>query len=207
MSLGKFITVEGIEGVGKTTNIDFVRKIIDGAGIECEVTREPGGTPMAEEIRHTLLQVRDEHVCEETELLLMFAARAQHLTQLIRPKLSHGTWVICDRFTDATYAYQGHGRRQNLSNIAALETIVQQDFRPDCTILLDAPVELGLERARGRGELDRFEKESVDFFNRVREGYLQMAENNPERYRVINAAVPLNEVQDQLKKVIEELVS
>jgi dTMP kinase len=207
MSKGKFITVEGIEGVGKTTNIEFIRGLVDSAGILCEVTREPGGTPMAEEIRGSLLRNRDEIVCEETELLLMFASRAQHLHQFIWPKLSHGEWIVCDRFTDATYAYQGYGRMQNLANIALLETMVQADFRPDCTILLDAPVEIGLQRAKKRGELDRFEQETVAFFSRVRDGYLEMAEKNAGRYRVVDARMSIDDVQQQLRLIIAELIA
>jgi dTMP kinase len=206
MTKGKFITVEGIEGVGKTTNIDFIRKKIDAAGFGCEVTREPGGTPMAEEIRNTLLNNRTEFVCEETELLLMFASRAQHLKQFILPKLSHGDWIVCDRFTDATYAYQGYGRGQSLANIALLENMVQSTFRPDCTILLDAPVEIGLQRAKKRGELDRFEKENIAFFSRVRDGYLELAAKNPHRYRIVDATVAIEEVQQQLSHVIDGLI-
>jgi dTMP kinase len=202
---GKFITVEGIEGVGKTTNIEYVRQLIDARGIDCTVTREPGGTPMAEEIRETLLTVREEAVCHKTELLLMFAARAQHLKHTILPRLSHGDWVVCDRFTDATYAYQGYGRKHDLSQIAQLEQIVQEDFRPDCTLLLDAPVEVGLARARGRGNLDRFEQEKVDFFERVREGYLAMAERSPERYHVVDASGSVESVQAGIKSVIDNL--
>ncbi|MCP5208963.1 MAG: dTMP kinase [Hahellaceae bacterium] len=206
MTKGKFITVEGIEGVGKTTNIDFIRKKIDAAGFGCEVTREPGGTPMAEEIRNTLLNNRTEFVCEETELLLMFASRAQHLKQFILPKLSHGDWIVCDRFTDATYAYQGYGRGQSLANIALLENMVQSTFRPDCTILLDAPVEIGLQRAKKRGELDRFEKENIAFFSRVRDGYLELAAKNPHRYRIVDATGAIEEVQQQLSLVIDALI-
>lgn len=207
MKKGKFITIEGIEGVGKTTSIEFIRNRIDSVGIGCEVTREPGGTPMAEEIRNTLLNNRDEIVCEETELLLMFASRAQHLRQFILPKLSHGTWIICDRFTDATYAYQGYGRGQSLVNIALLENLVQSTFRPDCTILFDAPVEIGLQRAKKRGELDRFEKENIEFFSRVRDGYLELAAKNPHRYRVIDATVSIEDVQRQLAGVIDDLIN
>lgn len=207
MKKGKFITVEGIEGVGKTTNIEFIRNRIDAAGIGCEVTREPGGTPMAEEIRNTLLSNRTEIVCEETELLLMFASRAQHLRQFILPKLSHGDWIVCDRFTDATYAYQGYGRGQSLANITLLENMVQSTFRPDCTILLDAPVEVGLHRAKKRGELDRFEKENVEFFSRVREGYLELAAKDPHRYRIVDATVSIENVQQQLSLVLDDLIN
>lgn len=207
MQKGKFITVEGIEGVGKTTNIEFIRHLIETAGIPCEVTREPGGTPMAEEIRGTLLNNREEFVSEETELLLMFAARAQHLQQFIFPKISHGKWIVCDRFTDATYAYQGYGRQQSLTNISLLENMVQSKFRPDCTILLDAPVEIGLQRAKKRGELDRFEQENMQFFSRVREGYLEMAARDRQRYRIVDATVPLEAVQEQLRVIVADLVS
>lgn len=195
---GRFITVEGTEGVGKSTNIAFVRKLLEQHGIDYELTREPGGTPLAESIRELLLAPRDERVDPDCELLLVFAARAQHLRTHILPALEAGRWVLCDRFTDATFAYQGGGRRLNLEHIRALETLVQGGLRPDLTLLLDVPVEIGLARARERGALDRFEQEQVEFFERVRAAYLARANAEPERFRIIDASVPLEAVQQQL---------
>lgn len=195
---GKFLTIEGTEGVGKTTNIEFIKQWLDGNQISFVSTREPGGTPLAEEIREVLLCNRDEKVCSKAELLMMFAGRAQHIDQVIEPHLARGNWVLCDRFTDATYAYQGAGREMGSELIAQLETVVQGSMRPDLTLILDVPVELGLERAGKRSEPDRFELEKNDFFNRVRQAYLKMAENNPQRYKIIDASLPLDDVQQQI---------
>ncbi|MGB0473413.1 MAG: dTMP kinase [Porticoccaceae bacterium] len=195
---GKFLTIEGTEGVGKTTNIEFIKQWLDGNQISFVSTREPGGTPLAEEIREVLLCNRDEKVCSKAELLMMFAGRAQHIDQVIEPHLARGNWVLCDRFTDATYAYQGAGREMGSELIAQLETVVQGSMRPDLTLILDVPVELGLERAGKRSEPDRFELEKNDFFNRVRQAYLRMAENNPQRYKIIDASLPLDDVQQQI---------
>lgn len=195
---GKFLTIEGTEGVGKTTNIEFIKQWLDGNQISFVSTREPGGTPLAEEIREVLLCNRDEKVCSKAELLMMFAGRAQHIDQVIEPHLARGNWVLCDRFTDATYAYQGAGREMGSELIAQLETMVQGSMRPDLTLILDVPVELGLERAGKRSEPDRFELEKNDFFNRVRQAYLRMAENNPQRYKIIDASLPLDDVQQQI---------
>jgi dTMP kinase len=164
MSRGKFITLEGGEGVGKTTNLAFIRKYLQDHGIDVVVTREPGGTQLAEKIRQLLLDSSSESISESAELLLMFAARAQHIKHVIEPALSEGKWVLCDRFTDATYAYQGGGRNMSINTIEWLENLVQGTLRPDLTLLLDAPVEIGFGRVRTRGELDRFESERVDFF-------------------------------------------
>jgi dTMP kinase len=204
---GLFITVEGGEGVGKSTNIEHITQTLSEAGVALLVTREPGGTPMAESIRDVLLQVRDEPVSDTTELLLMFAARAQHLHTVILPALQSGTWVLCDRFTDATYAYQSGGRGVDPALVRQLEQLVQGDLRPDYTVLLDAPVEIGLERARERGELDRFEQEQVAFFERVRDTYLQLARESSGRYRVVDAGQALDLVQAQIDVVCEELLS
>lgn len=204
---GLFITVEGGEGVGKSTNIDFITRQLDKANIDYVLTREPGGTPMAEQIRNLLLAPRDEKVSENTELLLMFAARAQHLATVIEPALANGQWVICDRFTDATYAYQGGGRGVPLKKIAELEQLVQGDLRPDITLLLDAPVEVGMARARERGALDRFEQEQMQFFDSVRTTYLAMAAEHPERYRFIDASQPLDVVQQALRGILDCLVA
>lgn len=202
---GQFITVEGVEGVGKTTNIQYIAEQLSAAGIDIILTREPGGTPLAESIRDVLLQTRDESVAENTELLLMFAARAQHIAQVIEPALARGQWVICDRFTDATFAYQGAGRGIEMSKIADLERWVQGDLRPNYTLLLDAPVEVGLARAKKRAALDRFEQEKQHFFFRVRQGYLDLAQAHQERYRIIDASKTLDEVQAQLKLVLAEM--
>ena len=204
---GYFISVEGVEGVGKSTNIAYVADKLRQAQIPFVMTREPGGTPMAEDIRQVLLQRREENVSEDAELLLMFAARAQHLFQVIIPALDDGCWVVCDRFTDATYAYQGGGRGIPMNKIADLENWVQGDLRPDFTILLDADVETGLKRARQRAELDRFEQETMDFFERVRNAYLDMAANNPERFRLIDASQPLDAVQQDLSVVLDYMIN
>lgn len=203
---GLFITVEGAEGVGKSTNIAFIRSTLESMGIEVVVTREPGGTEMAEEIREVLLKNRTEMVAESAELLLMFAARAQHIESLIKPALVAGKWVISDRFTDATYAYQGGGRGVAFEKVGILETFVQDDFRPDKTILLDAPVEIGMARAHKRGELDRFENEKSAFFERVRNVYLDRMKKDPQRFELIDASKDLETVQLQLKRVIEGIV-
>ena len=207
LARGLFITVEGGEGVGKSTNIEHITRVLTDAGVALLVTREPGGTPMAEAIREVLLQVRDEPVSDITELLLMFAARAQHLHTVILPALREGTWVLCDRFTDATYAYQSGGRGVEPALVRQLEQLVQGDLRPDYTVLLDAPVETGMERARGRGELDRFEREQLAFFERVRDTYLQLARESSGRYRLVDAGQDLEHVQAQIDTVCEELLS
>ena len=200
---GRFITVEGIEGVGKSTNLAFIRDRLAALGQPVIVTREPGGTELGEAIRGLLLDHRNTAMSDDTELLLMFAARAQHLAEVVRPAMARGQWVLCDRFTDATYAYQGGGRGTARERIAALEQWVQEGLRPDLTLLLDVPVELGLERAGRRGELDRFERERADFFARVREAYLGLAEAEPARFRVIDASRPLEAVQAELAEVLE----
>lgn len=204
---GVFITVEGIEGVGKTTNVAFIAGLLAGLEVDCVRTREPGGTPMAEEIRNLLLAPREEAVDGTTELLLMFAARAQHLNTFILPQLAKGSWVLCDRFTDATFAYQGGGRGVPLDRIAQLELFVQGTRKPDHVILLDAPAELGLARAGRRGALDRFEQETVDFFERVRQVYLERAANNPGRYHIVDASAGLETVQAQLAAIVQRIVS
>lgn len=204
---GKFITLEGTEGVGKTTNREFIQDYLESRGLRLCVTREPGGTPLAEEIRALLLAKRDESVHEQAELLLIFAARAQHLQQVILPALARGEWVLCDRFTDATYAYQGAGRGLSLTTIESLETLVQGTLRPDLTIVLDIDVETGLQRAGSRAELDRFESEAVEFFERVRSGYQQRVTANPSRYAVVNAGQPLTAVQHDIQQILERLLA
>lgn len=194
ISRGRFITVEGVEGVGKSTNIDFIRQALQVAGHTVVVSREPGGTELAESIRELLLAPRDEPMSHMTELLLIFAARAQHLQQRIEPALAAGNWVLCDRFTDATYAYQGGGRGFDQAVIAQLETLVQGSLRPDLTLILDIDPELGLARARQRAELDRFEQEKLAFFARVRDNYKSRAANSP-RHVMIDAGQSLSDVQ------------
>jgi dTMP kinase len=206
-SRGLFITVEGGEGVGKSTNMTFLQNELSGQGVELVLTREPGGSQLGEDIRQLLLQVTEEQVCPMAELLLIFAARAQHINDLVEPALAAGKWVLCDRFTDATYAYQSGGRGIDHKTVAALENLVQGPLRPDYTILLDAPVDTGMARARGRGELDRFEQEELAFFERIRATYLQLAEHSSGRYRLIDASQPLAKVQQQLLKVCSELVA
>jgi dTMP kinase len=206
MQRGKFLTIEGTEGVGKSTNLAFVADWLRARGIEVIVTREPGGTPLAEEIRSLLLSKRDEPVDEAAELLLVFAARAQHLAQVIKPAMARGAWVLSDRFTDATYAYQGGGRGLSKSTIEQLEQLVQGDLRPDLTLILDIDVELGLNRARQRGELDRFESETIGFFEQVRAAYRQRAVVAPERYALVDAAQTLDAVQADIDKLLSALL-
>ena len=204
---GQFITFEGTEGVGKSTQLTNAADTLAGLGVDYIVTREPGGTPMAEAVRELLLAPRDEPVNEITELLLMFAARAQHLHTRILPALEQGQWVLCDRFTDATFAYQGGGRGVPEERIALLETLVQGDIRPDHVIVLDAPVDTGMARARKRGDLDRFEQEDLEFFQRIRETYLARAMAQPSRYHVIDAARPLAEVSGQVSGLLNHWLS
>jgi dTMP kinase len=199
---GLFITVEGGEGVGKTTNLETLKQWMQAQGIPYVLTREPGGTPLAEDIRHLLLDKREESVSATAELLLIFAARAQHLQQVIEPALSAGQWVLCDRFTDATYAYQGGGRGMPPAGIAQLETLVQGELRPDLTLLFDAPVEVGMARAGKRGELDRFELEQAAFFEQVRQSYLVRARAEPGRFRMVDTDRPLDEIARELKSVM-----
>lgn len=203
MLRGKFLTVEGTEGVGKSTNLAFINTWLQSQGIDVVVTREPGGTPLAEQIRELLLAKRDESVDETAELLLVFAARAQHIAQVIKPALARGAWVLSDRFTDATYAYQGGGRGLSTQTILQLENLVQGDLRPDLTFILDIDVELGLNRARQRGELDRFESETIGFFERVRSAYRERAEQSPERYSLVNAGQDLAAVQADISAILK----
>ncbi|MBN0987925.1 dTMP kinase [Amphritea pacifica] len=204
MSSGRFITLEGTEGVGKSTNLRFIESVLQQHQIRYQLTREPGGTPLAEQMRELLLANRDEVVADDAELLLVFAARAQHLERVIRPTLAEGRWVLCDRFTDATFAYQGGGRGLSTAMIGQLETMVQRGLQPDLTILLDLPVEVGLARASQRGALDRFENERITFFERVRNAYLERAVADPERFAVIDASGTLEQVQHQIRGVLEQ---
>lgn len=205
---GLFITVEGIEGVGKSTNMAFIEAHCRAAGREVTCTREPGGTPMAERIRGIILDTVGEELSSTGELLLMFAARAEHMHTLIRPALARGEVVICDRFTDATYAYQGGGRELNVNYINKLKSIVQGDLNPDLTLLLDASLDVMAERVSGRGDrADRFETEQAEFFGRVREAYLEIAAAEPERVKVIDASRPLEQVQADIGALLEPLLA
>ena len=202
--MSKFITLEGIEGVGKTSNRDYIRALLEESGQQCVVTREPGGTPLGESLRGLLLQHSDEQMSDDAELLMMFAARAEHIKKIIQPALDAGQYVLCDRFTEATYAYQGGGRQLDVSKIADLESWVQGDLRPDLTIILDAPVDVGRERAGKRSAPDRIEKEKNDFFERVRQAYLDLAKQHPERICIVDASLTLEQVQLQIKQQLQE---
>ena len=207
---GRFITFEGGEGVGKSTNIQFCAEWLRGHGVEVLVTREPGGTPVAETIRNQLLKAHhSEPVDPMAELLLVFAARAQHINTLIKPALIAGKWVVCDRFTDSTVAYQGFGRGLPQAWIEELKLLVQRGLEPDCTFLLDAPLSVGMARARGRAVsngdvIDRFEQEQLEFFERVQQGFHWLAQHN-RRMRRIDASQPLDNVQAQIAAVLQEL--
>ncbi|MDH1728767.1 dTMP kinase [Pseudomonas chengduensis] len=203
---GLFITLEGPEGAGKSTNREYLAERLREQGIDVVLTREPGGTPLAERIRELLLDPSDEPMAADTELLLVFAARAQHLQQVIRPALAKGSVVLCDRFTDATYAYQGGGRGLSIERIAQLEQFVQGELRPDLTLIFDLPVEIGLARAVARGRLDRFEQEGRGFFEAVRQAYLQRAEQAPQRYRVLDAGQTLAQVQADIDVLLPSLL-
>jgi dTMP kinase len=207
---GRFITFEGGEGVGKSTQIRRAAEWLAAAGVEVVLTREPGGTPRAEQLRGLLLDRTDEPMPQSCELLLMFAARATHLANLVEPAVTRGAWVLCDRFTDATYAYQGGGRGLPMADIDALVRIVHPQRQPDLTVLLDAPVELGLARARvrnGAGGPDRFESERAEFFERVRQTYLQRAAREPARFRVLDAAGSLDEVGAGVRAALQPLLA
>ncbi|MBA4242360.1 dTMP kinase [Ectopseudomonas hydrolytica] len=203
---GLFITLEGPEGAGKSTNREYLAERLREQGVDVVLTREPGGTPLAERIRELLLDPSDEPMAADTELLLVFAARAQHLQQVIRPALAKGCVVLCDRFTDATYAYQGGGRGLSIERIAQLEQFVQGELRPDLTLIFDLPVEVGLARAAARGRLDRFEQEGRGFFEAVRQAYLQRAAQAPQRYRVLDAGQTLAQVQADIDALLPSLL-
>jgi len=205
--LGKFITLEGGEGCGKTTNIKFIEQFLVVQGISVVITREPGGTELAENIRQLLLDKQQEAIAEETELLMMFAARAQHIKHVIAPALAQGKWVLSDRFTDSSYAYQGGGRNMDNKAIAWLEEFSQQQIRPDLTLLLDVPVEMGMSRARQRGNLDRFELEEMAFFNRVRDCFLEIAAQQSERVKLIDATQDLPQVQNNIIGILQTFIN
>ncbi len=207
MSRGKFITLEGGEGVGKTTNLAFLQSYLESHGLPVVVTREPGGTGLAEKLRDLVLAYSDEHLTGVAELLLMFAARSQHIEHVIEPALAAGRWVLCDRFTDATYAYQGGGRQSNPKAIAWLESYVQGGLKPDLTLLFDAPVEVCHQRLHQRGRKNRFDDETSAFMERVRRAYLLQAKLFPERIAVINADAPLIDVQNQLLTCLQPVLN
>ena len=204
---GRFITLEGIEGAGKSTQRDLVRACIEEAGYNVVLTREPGGAPIAERVRALLLDPANRGMAPDAELLLMFAARAEHLSATILPALDSGAWVVCDRFTDATYAYQGGGRGLPRERISVLEDFVQGPLRPDLTLLFDVPAALGIERAKGRSAPDRFESEALGFFERAREVYLDRAHRAPERFAVLDASRDLDSVVIAVRAAIEGFIA
>jgi dTMP kinase len=204
---GKFITVEGIEGAGKSSNLEFILQLLERNGISVVFTREPGGTELGEEIRALLLGHKHTGMADDTELLLMFGARAEHLARKILPALESGQWVLCDRFTDASYAYQGGGRGIDNGRIRVLEEWVQGDIRPDLTLLLDLPVAVGLDRAGKRSAPDRFESEKQQFFEKVRMEYLAIAEAEPGRVKLVDASLALDDVQRQIEQIMEDFMA
>ncbi|MGX5201929.1 dTMP kinase [Aliikangiella sp. IMCC44632] len=206
MKKAQFISLEGSEGVGKSTSLLFVKEYLESQGFNVLVTREPGGTPLAEDIRHLLLEKRTEKVESETELLLMFAARYQHVEQVIKPALAEGTWVLCDRFVDASYAYQGGGRGIPYEKLAQLEQWCLNSFEPDLTLLLDMCVKDALERTKARGEADRFEIEKITFFEKIRAAYLNRAKQASERIKVIDAAQSQPQVQLAIKNLLAQFI-
>ncbi|QHG92640.1 dTMP kinase [Coxiella endosymbiont of Amblyomma sculptum] len=203
---GRFISFEGIEGMGKTTALQYVCKCLDIAHIAYVVTREPGGTPIAEAIRSVLLQHHKEIMCSNTELLLIFAGRAQNITRVILPALRQGKWALSDRFTDSSFAYQGGGRGIPIGHLRKLTRWVQGDLEPDVTFLLDAPISVGLDRAKNRGVRDRIETEGLEFFERVRKSYLTQAVCNLKRFQIIHADHDLLRIRQQLRKAIDRLL-
>jgi dTMP kinase len=206
MQPGKFITVEGIEGVGKSTHVGVLRAAIEQRGIKVLTSREPGGTPLAEKIRDLLVEHGNEAMPDIAELLLMFASRAVHVQNVIRPALTAGTWVICDRFTDASRAYQGGGRGFSQDDINRLAAWVHPGLQPDLTVLLDAPVATGMSRAGQRSSPDRIEAERSDFFARVRACYLELAAAEPKRFAVIDASASLDAVRHDVMAVIKRML-
>lgn len=202
----QFITVEGVEGVGKSTNVTFIHQYLLDQGIDVVVTREPGGTPLAENIRDLLLASNEESLTDISELLLMFAARSQHIERVIKPALERGQWVLCDRFTDATFAYQGGGRGMNRDLITSLAAMVQKELSPDLTFLLDCDVAIGMQRVVQRGKRDRFELEKMDFFQRVRAEYVLLADQHRNRFVTINAQQPLLQVKASLLDALQKKI-
>ncbi len=206
MTRGKLITLEGGEGVGKSTNLSFIRRLLEEAGHAVVITREPGGTDLAEKIRKLLLENNTESVTPMAELLMMFAGRSQHIAHVIEPALDEGKWVLCDRFIDATFAYQGGGRGMDEQAIVWLEKFVLGALLPDLTLLLDAPVEVGMERMHKRGHLDRFEREQQNFFGRVRQAYLDRAKQAPQRFQIVDATQSLEQVQADIRLLLNSTI-
>lgn len=204
--LGQFITIEGIECVGKSTNAKFIETMLNKKGCKILVTREPGGSGIGEKIRNILLFEKKDTLSPMTELLLLFAAREKHINEIIKPALENGTWVICDRFTDASFAYQGFGRELGFEKVNQLKALIQKDFEPDLTILLDAPLEVITSR-RKLNPNDRFESEDKKFFGRVRNGYLELAKIFEDRVKVIDASQDIEDVQNQIKILINSMVN
>lgn len=205
MYKGRFITIEGIDGAGKTCNLAWIKSLLEQAGKKVNCTREPGGTPLGEEIREILLKQRTQKMQPHSELLLLFAARAEHISTVIRPSLARGEWVLCDRFSDATYAYQGGGRGLSFITIANLESAFTEHLLPDLTLLLDVPIEIGQSRAKQRLDQNHFDAETYGFFQRVRDAYLQRAATNPQRICVIDAGRELIEVQKEIATHIKRM--
>ena len=203
---GVFLTLEGLEGTGKTTNLAFITELLQQAGVDVLITREPGGTPLGEALRDVLLNRHDVQIDAMAELLMMFAARAQHIEQVIKPALAEGHWVVSDRFTEASFAYQGAGRQLGAEAVATLEALVQGQLQPDLTLLLDIDPELGLRRASKTGAPDRIEQAGLAFFERVRAGYLARAEQFPQRFCLLDAAKPLDVVQSGLSAALNQLL-
>ena len=203
MKNGYFITLEGIEGAGKSTQVEYISDLLKKGGHEPVITREPGGTETGEAIRNIVLNGKDLNISPETELLLIFAARAQHVNEVILPAMKNEQVVLCDRFTDATYAYQGGGRGIKRTAIAELENQVQGELRPDLTLLFDVNANTGLSRAKNRSEADRFESETISFFEKVRAEYLAIAEQHPQRVCVINGELPVQDVRDSIREILE----
>jgi dTMP kinase len=204
---GKFISIEGVEGAGKSTQVSFIQQYLIAQGKTVIVTREPGGTELGEQIRSLLLTPSDPAMAVETELLLMFAARAEHIKQVINPALNRGDWVLCDRFVDATFAYQGGGRGVSQQRIQALSDWTLQGLMPELTLLFDLPVEIGLKRVVQRNEaIDRFEQEKVTFFEKIRESYLHSAIAQPDRIKVVDASLSIDDIQQQLIRLLSPLL-
>ncbi len=206
MKKGLFITLEGIEGAGKSTAVDFIEDFLTKEGHDVIKTREPGGTVIGEQIREILLKNENYTLTYDTELLLVFSARAQHIQEVILPALSSGKIILCDRFTDASYAYQGGGRGIDASRINLLEKWVQEDLRPNLTLLFDLDVSIGMQRTKKRSDADRFEREEINFFEKIRNTYLERAKNEPQRFRIINSASSLESVKEQIITILKDFL-
>ena len=205
MKTGKFITIDGVEGAGKSTQIKFICDYLQAKGINVVLTREPGGTDLGEKIRELLLSTQTQSMHNDSELLLMFAARNEHIHHKIMPALERGDWVLSDRFTDASYAYQGGGRGLDIERIEQLEYWVLGDFAPDMTLLLDIPVEQGMSRVESRGEKDRIELEKMDFFQRVRQAYIDRSEKYPDRIKLIDSSKEREHTSQQIQQILDSL--